>query len=468
MIRTYPKGLKESLAKRKDELLKSIAEKEKKSIELDKSIEEKKELVKEMREFGSKHGLKGKEMAEAFKKYKADKNLKQTNYIGESNEEEKPKRGRPKRSPSPTTITHDFDEKSSKVKKTKKQMLLEAKEEKDKQNREDLAKEANEKQLMFMKKFHPEQYEALMNVKKEEPRETKSPKKELSEIEELEDKINILTEKLKNEKSTTKQNKLMNDREALIVKVKTIEAQPIIKKLIEDLDKALKNGEITKKEYDDMKEGTIKTRGTDHLHIKRLQKENANKQEKYSDRIMKINIALQNYTGSNPKNFNQSLYNEINKLKSEYNIDEAEKKLKELIKEPKKINIKRGNKAKMENEKAIKDRELELEKEHYNVLKTQDKLRIEKDVGEIMKGKSELIKKGKKMSVETELDIKKGLQKKVKNALRKSIIDEIDKKLIGSGLYDSSSDESSCSDDEDNKYTKIINHLLKKIKKNKK
>lgn len=260
----------------------------------------------------------------------------------------------------------------------------------------------------------------------------------------------------------------MNDREALIVKVKTIEAQPIIKKLIEDLDKALKNGEITKKEYDDMKEGTIKTRGTDHLHIKRLQKENANKQEKYSDRIMKINIALQNYTGSNPKNFNQSLYNEINKLKSEYNIDEAEKKLKELIKEPKKINIKRGNKAKMENEKAIKDRELELEKEHYNVLKTQDKLRIEKDVGEIMKGKSELIKKGKKMSVETELDIKKGLQKKVKNALRKSIIDEIDKKLIGSGLYDSSSDESSCSDDEDNKYTKIINHLLKKIKKNKK
>lgn len=199
--------------------------------------------------------------------------LKKKYLNQESDEEEKPKpkRGRPKRSQSPTTITHEFDEKSSKVKKTKKQMLLEAKEEKDKQNREDLAKEANDKQLMFMKKFHPEQYEALMNVKKEEPK-------------------------------------------------------------------------------------------------------------------------------------------------------------------PKKINIKRGNKAKMENERAIKDRELELEKEHYKLLKTQDKLRIEKDVGEIMKGKSELIKKGKKMSVETELDIKKGLQKKVKNALRKSIIDEIDKKLIGSGL----------------------------------
>lgn len=212
----------------------------------------------------------------------------------------------PKRSSSPTTITHDFDEKTSKVKKTKKQMLLEAKEEKDKQNREELAKEANEKQLLFMKKFHPEQYEALMNVKKEEPK-------------------------------------------------------------------------------------------------------------------------------PEPK--------------------------------PKKINIKRGNKAKMENEKAIKDKELELEKEHYKLLMAQDKLRIEKDVGEIMKGKSELIKKGKKMSVETELDIKKGLQKKVKNALRKSIIDEIDKKLIGSGLYDSSSSEESSSDEEEiDNYSKILNHLLSHIK----
>jgi hypothetical protein len=282
-----------------------------------------------------------------------------------------------------------------------------------------------------------EQVEKLMYESDSEDDDKPINKKEYNEINELQDKIKIIDEKLKKEKSITKQNKLMNERETLIVKVKTIEAQPVIKKLIKKLDKALENGEITKKEYKEMKEGTIKSLGTDHLRIKRLQIEKDNNQKKYYDRIMKINMDLQNYTGSNPKNFNQSLYNEINRLKSEYKIDEAEKKLKELIKQPKKV-------------------------KQYKV-------------GNIMKGRSDLKKKGDKYTVDTEINVKKGLEPKIKRALKKSVNEELDRKFKGGSIildYDDSS-----SDDEEyikpvknidknelNNYSKILYHLLEHIK----
>lgn len=75
---------------------------------------------------------------------------------------------------------------------------------------------------------------------------------------------------------------------------------------------------------------------------------------------------------------------------------------------------------------------------------------------EIMKGKSELKKKGNKYTVDTELNIKEGLEPKVKRALKKSIIDETNKKIkgykkpVGFGFYSGSIDldyGSSSSDD---------------------
>jgi hypothetical protein len=51
--------------------------------------------------------------------------------------------------------------------------------------------------------------------------------------------------------------------------------------------------------------------------------------------------------------------------------------------------------------------------------------------GNIMKGRSDLIKKGDKYEVETELKIKKGLEPKVKKALKKSVIEELDKRMEG-------------------------------------
>ncbi len=112
------------------------------------------------------------------------------------------------------------------------------------------------------------------------------------------------------------------------------------------------------------------------------------------------------------------------------------------------------------------------------------KKNIDKDVGTIMKGKSDLIKKGDKYSVDTEMNIKEGLEPKVKRALKKSIIDETNKKIKGykkpiKGLGVSGrslnldSDISSSSDDETPKkkvdirelknYAKMLSHLLEHI-----
>ena len=131
---------------------------------------------------------------------------------------------------------------------------------------------------------------------------------------------------------------------------------------------------------------------------------------------------------------------------------------------PKKLNYRKGNKAKMETEKSIKKKEADLEKEYKKAMNSQSKLYIERDVGTIMKGKSDLIKKGNKYSVDTDLDVKKGLEAKVKRALRKSIIEELDKRLEGKGIYDSDSS----SDEEEDKteirnYSKILKHLISHI-----
>lgn len=53
----------------------------------------------------------------------------------------------------------------------------------------------------------------------------------------------------------------------------------------------------------------------------------------------------------------------------------------------------------------------------------------------IMKGRSDIKKnENGKFSVDTEINVKKGLAPKVKKALKKSVITELDKKISGSGV----------------------------------
>ena len=60
----------------------------------------------------------------------------------------------------------------------------------------------------------------------------------------------------------------------------------------------------------------------------------------------------------------------------------------------------------------------------------------------IMKGRSDLKKKGDKYTIDTILNVKKGLDDKVKRALKKSVIEELDKRIKGGAIQlDLSSDE---------------------------
>lgn len=99
----------------------------------------------------------------------------------------------------------------------------------------------------------------------------------------------------------------------------------------------------------------------------------------------------------------------------------------------------------------------------------------------IMKGRSDLKKNGDKITVDTELNIKKGLEPKIKRALKKSVEAELDKKISGSGfnrirldLSDSEddikgrglisdSDESSSDEEDIKEYGKLLKHLISHI-----
>lgn len=97
----------------------------------------------------------------------------------------------------------------------------------------------------------------------------------------------------------------------------------------------------------------------------------------------------------------------------------------------------------------------------------------------IMKARSDLKKKGTTYSVDTEMNVKKGLEPKVKRALKKSVDMELERNFKGGSInldYSSSDSESSDSDDENSKkkkktidkkelknYAKMLSHLLEHI-----
>ena len=93
-------------------------------------------------------------------------------------------------------------------------------------------------------------------------------------------------------------------------------------------------------------------------------------------------------------------------------------------------------------------RNLEEEAEYDNkVFKAIEKMgtkkTVERKTGNIMKGRSDLVKKSNgKYSVDTEINVKKGLDDKVKRTLKKSVIEELDKRIKGGAIQlDLSSDD---------------------------
>jgi len=144
-------------------------------------------------------------------------------------------------------------------------------------------------------------------------------------------------------------------------------------------------------------------------------------------------------------------------------------------------NIEKGEQRKIkrkeqDDEIALLMKELEEKNKSYIPSKKEPKTYKESN---IMKGRSDLKKKSNgKYEVETELNIKEGLEPKVKRALKKSIIDETNKKIkgfkkpVGFGMRGGMielDDSSSSEEDEPKKkidkkelmnYAKMLAHLL--------
>ena len=120
---------------------------------------------------------------------------------------------------------------------------------------------------------------------------------------------------------------------------------------------------------------------------------------------------------------------ESNKINSLNDIDKLISPKKEA--KPKKINIKKGNKEKKADTMKIEEENKKAEKEYKKLSKESKRLKPFKDVGEIMKGKSDLVNNKGKLSVDTSLNIKKGLDEKIKRALKKSINAELERFFKG-------------------------------------
>lgn len=183
--------------------------------------------------------------------------------------------------------------------------------------------------------------------------------------------------------------------------------------------------------------------------------------------------------------------------KQKYSMDEFENLVNELYTNKKEENkkglakrkqnakdIDEMNKPKNNIDIFINDKQKEIDE---GLEKRKNKKKTYKE-NNIMKARSDLKKKGDKYQVETEMKVKKGLDKKVKSALKKSVISQLDKSIEGSGIrkidldYSSSEDEKprkrgrpkkgkgleydDSSDEEDDikTYGDLLEHLVKHIK----
>jgi len=164
----------------------------------------------------------------------------------------------------------------------------------------------------------------------------------------------------------------------------------------------------------------------------------------------------------------------LNPKKSSLDDELSKKDLKEIdVKpvKPVKPNIKKGNKAKKQDTINILAENKRLDDEFKRLNKTTKQLKPFKDIGTIMTGKSELVNKKGKLSVDTDLNVKKGLEPKVKKALKKSVDIALEKEIKGGNInLDYSSDEEEPKKEEKKidiqelrNYAKMLSHLLDHI-----
>ena len=275
-------------------------------------------------------------------------------------------------------------------------------------------------------------------------------------------------------------------------------AKPEIELYTKEIKQAYKDGEITKEQMEDMIYGTEKSLSNElDLYRRNLaeRKEIESRHDaKKEAEVNKMYIDLNNILNQGGKTFTQQKMYDIKPALYKNDYDKAKSLILDIYKEigmPIEQPKKRGRPPKVEdkkltdkinrrleryekNEPIFKEQDLEISKTHKELLKAGKTLSMDKDIGTIMKGKSDLIKsKAGKYSVDTELKVKKDLNAKIKKALKQSILSEVDKKFKGLGVrnidLDYSSDDmhgmgyesDSSSDEEDTEeYSKILKHLV--------
>jgi len=275
-------------------------------------------------------------------------------------------------------------------------------------------------------------------------------------------------------------------------------AKPEIELYTKEIKQAYKDGEITKEQMEDMIYGTEKSLSNElELYRRNLaeRKEIENRHDaKKEAEVNKMYIDLNNILNQGGKSFTQQKMYDIKPALYKNDYDKAKSLILDIYKEigmpinepkkrgrPKKVeDIKLTNKINRrleryeKNEPLFKEQDIEIMKKHKELMKAGKTLAMDKDIGTIMKGKSDLTKsKSGKYSVNTDLKVKKDLNAKIKKALKQSILTEVDKKFKGSGIRDINLDYSSddmygmgyesdsSSDEEDTEeYSKILKHLV--------
>lgn len=328
---------------------------------------------------------------------------------------------------------------------------------------EDIEIQKNAKKKLLERKSKPKLRE-LTKAEKDEIKELKKRDGEnTKDYQEFKDFKTVKGKKIPVKKYNEYSNEFMNKGQFLRKQIIDIERKPMDEYNIKKINDAFK-----RKEFDeDTRDRLI--RGVENAGIDELD--------------------LYYYQRGMPTEFDYNKARKEREQKEKKEKEDYERYLKGVsvpkldFEEPKpkpktKISMKKLNKMDedIENEnKRISNLHKTLKKENIDISRSSK-------VGNIMKARSDLKKKGDKYTIDTEMNIKKGLDKKIKSALKKSIVTELDTKLKGSGIrkinldYSSDEDEkskkgkgmdfddSSSDEDEIKTYGQMLKHLVSHIK----
>ncbi len=229
------------------------------------------------------------------------------------------------------------------------------------------------------------------------------------------------------------------------------------KEMIRDIKK---EGEEIKKRIDETQKRIDEKKKL--LTIKRANesktKENPSDINKRQEKIDELNNliveAQQNYISSRgDKKYSKLMEKYEAELNDVYNSNyglKEKKEIKQKIEKPKKEIKQKKSQINYPDDEGKTDNEDSSEDEKP-IKKSKGRPKKTYKQSNVMKARSDVVKKGGKYTVDTDMNIRKGLDSKIMRALKKSIIDEVSSKMKGYGIRGGMIDEDEEEDEEDYK-----------------